>query len=174
MKKIGYNLPSPDVYFYLLVFIVFFHLFQKEDSTKLNKQGLKWKLLNSASFFANKRKKSRKNSKLSQRRVFGKKIIKAGVSQSTYHQNWINEAPNEEKTRVVPQRNASGTLLFLRMRRTSRLMASFFLSDHEDKLLDNCPIEFKLTLCSKFVVDCFLLFRSGAYIALFLNYFNMH
>ena len=52
------------------------------------------------------------------------------------------------------------------------LFANIFMSFHEQKWLNSCPLSFKPLLSRRYVDDCFLLFRSLDHVPLFLDYLN--
>jgi hypothetical protein len=54
----------------------------------------------------------------------------------------------------------------------SPTLADIFLSFHETRWLENCPLQFKHVLHRRYVDDTFLLFRSESHVYQFLNYLN--
>merc|ERR1712002_50959 len=50
--------------------------------------------------------------------------------------------------------------------------ANAFLSFHEKRWLEECPLEFKPLLYRRYVDDTFLVFRQREHISLFLQYLN--
>ena len=54
----------------------------------------------------------------------------------------------------------------------SPTLANIFLSYHEEKWLDNCPLEFKPIMYRRYVDDTFLLFRDSSHILPFRNFLN--
>lgn len=53
------------------------------------------------------------------------------------------------------------------------VMANIFLSYHESRWLQNCPVEFKPILYKRYVDDSFLLFENPAAIGKFVDYLNV-
>ena len=51
-------------------------------------------------------------------------------------------------------------------------LANAFLSHHESKCLDYCPIDFKPTYYRRYVDDIFVLFKSSDHLPLFKSYMN--